>query len=171
MTNDAIGGIILEGPDQAGKSYIADKLHDVLGYKIHHFEAPTKDTDFRLEYIQPILQSDEPYIFDRSYVSEMAYGAIHRGGGGITPEIKKYVEDFLNSRNYVLVYMQREAQRQWIERDEQYSQKDNDRVIAEYERIYPTIGIPKMTANSYDPLVIDKIVEFYKKHNPAYAKK
>lgn len=164
-----IGGIIVEGADQSGKSFVVQKLHDVLGFTVHHFSRPTPNTDFRLEYIQPILQSDQPYIFDRSYVSEMAYGAVHRGGGGITPEIKEYVEDFLNARKYVLVYMKRDPNRVWVDRDEMYSQQDNDRVITEYERIYPTINIPKMTADSYDPDVIDKIVEFYKKHNPEYA--
>lgn len=171
MKDDVIGGIIIEGPDQAGKSFIADKLKDILGYEVYHFSKPGANTDFRLEYIQPILQSEKPYIFDRSYVSEMAYGAVHRGGGGITPEIKEYVENFLNSRNYVLVYMQREPGREWIQRDEMYSMKDNDDVIAQYERIYPSIGIPKMTANSYDPQVIDKIMEFYKKHNPSYVER
>lgn len=155
----------MEGADQSGKSFIASKLCEVLGFKLHHFSSPAPGADFMLEYIQPILESDEPYIFDRSYVSEMAYGAVHRGGGGITPEIKKYVEEFFNNRHYVLVYMKRSPERPWLNRAEMYSASDNDKVIAEYDRIYPTIGIPKMTADSYDPDVIEKIMEFYKKNN------
>ena len=155
----------MEGADQSGKSFIASKLCEVLGFKLHHFSPPAPGADFMLEYIQPILESDEPYIFDRSYVSEMAYGAVHRGGGGITPEIKKYVEEFFNNRHYVLVYMKRSPERSWLNRAEMYTASDNDKVIAEYDRIYPTIGIPKMTADSYDPDVIEKIMEFYKKSN------
>jgi hypothetical protein len=168
MESKRLGGIILEGGDQSGKSFVAQALCDRLGFTYHHFKAPEGTPDFRLEYIRPILESDQPYIFDRSYVSEMAYGAVHRGGGGITPEIKEYIEDFLNARHYILVYMEREPERDWVEREEMYAKDDNAKVIAEYERIYPTIGIPKMRANSYDPDVIDKIVELYKKENPEY---
>lgn len=169
MTNNKLGGIILEGADQSGKSYVAQLLCDRLGFTYHHFTAPEGTPDFRLEYIQPILQNDQPYVFDRSYVSEMVYGAVHRGGSGITPEIKEYIEEFLNARHYILVYMEREPGRDWVEREEMYSKKSNKDVIDEYERIYPTIGIPKMRANSYDPDVIDKIVEFYKRENPEYG--
>lgn len=168
MSKNQLGGIILEGADQSGKSFVAQALHDRLGFEVYHFSKPDKNTDFRLEYITPIMTSEEPYIFDRSYVSEMAYGAVHRGGGGITPEIKEYVEEFLNDRHYVLVYMVRNPEKEWITRDEIYSEEDNKKVIAEYERIYPTIGILKMRADSYDPDVIEKIVEFYKRENPEY---
>ena len=165
------GSIICEGGDQQGKSFTANLLHDILGYPVYHFNPPTKNTDFRLEYIQPLMQSDEPMIFDRSYFSEMAYGAVHRGGGGITPEIKKYVESFLNARNCIMVYFKNMAQRDYLSRDEMYDAESNIKVIAKYDELLPTIGIPVIQVDSFDPDCVDKIMAFYKKHNPEYAER
>lgn len=161
----------MEGGDQAGKSFVCDVLKDRLGYPVHHFSAPTEKTDFRLEYVQPIIQSDTPIIFDRSYMSEMVYGPIARGVSGITPEIKKYVEDVLRSYNYVLVYLRNENWKYVDREGEMYTQEIIKKTREEYENVYREIGIPKMKDDSFSAGCIDRILAFYKNHNPGYAQK
>ena len=135
---------------------------------MHHFSRPGPDTDFRMEYIQPILSSDSPIIFDRSYVSELVYGNIFRGGSGITPDIKAYVEGFLRANNCILVYLKR-GDYKWIDREEMYTENDNLKIMEEYDRIYPMLDIPKIQTDSFDPNSIEIIMNFYRENNPEYV--
>ena len=162
-----LGSIILCGSDQAGKSYVADLLHKEFGYPVYHFSAPKPGADFRLEYIQPMLETEEPFIFDRSYVSEIVYGDLFRGGSGVTPEIQKYIENFLNSRNCILVYMRRnDEDYKWIDREgEMYGEDKNLLIRAKYDEVINTIKIPHITADSYDSDLLERIKALYLKIN------
>lgn len=163
-----LGSVCLEGSDQSGKSYVAELLHKEFGYPIHHFSAPKPDTDFRLEYIEPMLKSDKPFIFDRSYVSEIVYGDLYRGGSGVTPDVKEYIEHFLNLRNCVLVYLKRPDEKyKWIEREgEMYGEEKNAQIRAKYDEVIKTVGIPYIVADSYDSDLLDKIKQLYYSYNP-----
>lgn len=161
-----IGGFIIEGADQQGKSYVCRKLNEALNYRIHHFSRPSDDTDFMFEYTMPVEQFDVPMIFDRSYVSEIVYGNIFRGGSKVTPEIKEYIEKYFNERNYVMVYLKRKNYK-WIDREEMYTEKDNLTVMSMYDDVFPTITIPKIQVDSFDANSIDVILDFYKKNQPS----
>lgn len=166
---ERIGGIIVEGADQSGKSHVCNELSALLGFSIHHFSRPGPDTDFKMEYIRPVYHTIFPLIFDRSYLSEMVYGEIFRGYSGVSPEIKKTTESFLNERKYVMVYLKRENYK-WEERPEMYTEEDNVLVIDKYEKMFPTVDIPKMKIDSFEPDAVSKIIAFYQQHNPTYVR-
>lgn len=174
MKEKTIGGICVCGADQQGKSYVCERLHEELGFDIYHFSRPGEETDYRTEYVMPILKRSDsgnkvPFIFDRSYVSEIVYGTMFRGLTGITPEIKQFTETVLNFYGYVLVYLKRENY-SWTDREEMYTKDDNVKVIERYDEIYPTLNLPRMQIDSFEHGSIDKIIAFYMHHNPGYGK-
>ena len=124
-----IGGLILEGADQQGKSVLSKKVQEKVNMPIVHFSAPDENTNFETEYIKDIAKYDEqPIIFDRSYVSEIVYGEVFRGGSGITSQLKKHIEEVLNAYGYVFVLCKRKNYK-WEDRDEMYKEEDNIKVI------------------------------------------
>ena len=73
--------IIIEGPDGAGKTMLANKLRDQTGYMLLHRSQPKTEEDkikMMDEYLQ-VLKSGKNCIMDRSWYSEMVYGPVMRG--------------------------------------------------------------------------------------------
>ena len=132
-----------------------------------HFSRPNMDTDFYTEYTSPTWISKKPLIFDRSYVSEMVYGDLFRNGTGVTADTKKYIEQHMLEYNYIMVYLKRKKYK-WIDREEMYTESDNLKVIEKYDTVFPKVKIPKMRVDSFDKNSIQKILDFYKKHNLSY---
>lgn len=71
--------IILEGPDLCGKSTLAQKLHNLYGYKIVKCSAPKQDDDVYREYVGKILMNRQFTTFDRMFIGELVYGPLKRG--------------------------------------------------------------------------------------------
>ena len=85
------GIIILDGPDGAGKTTLADSIKSralALGSKavVHHLGAPEEGTAWRLHldaiiaYIQEAFDQDTVVIADRHFMSEGIYGDVYRKG-------------------------------------------------------------------------------------------
>lgn len=74
--------IVLEGPDLAGKSTLANALADAIpGSNIVHFGPPQPGEDLMVTYLQAILNAvDTPgvTIFDRLHVGAFTYGKVMR---------------------------------------------------------------------------------------------
>lgn len=70
--------IILEGPDGAGKTTLANQFKD---YKYVHHGLYRDDNQFELieRYAQSIHKAEDNTIIDRCYLSELVYGRVKRG--------------------------------------------------------------------------------------------
>jgi thymidylate kinase len=73
--------IVLEGPDGAGKSTLADNLQQLTGYDQIHLSAPVGETAYELcaRHVMSVLNTGNNTIFDRLHVSEPIYGPVARG--------------------------------------------------------------------------------------------
>ncbi|MNB69349.1 SPBc2 prophage-derived uncharacterized protein YorR [compost metagenome] len=72
--------IILEGPDGAGKTTLAQQLSMSTGYPVQHRSKPKTEEEKQqmfLEYEQ-MCMSRENIIVDRCWYSEMVYGKVMR---------------------------------------------------------------------------------------------
>ena len=78
------GGIIVEGAEQQGKSTFCDKLSKRLGVEIIHMHRGYGFVDGKFDYLTgyfyDIDRRPGPFIYDRSYVSELAYGKVFQIG-------------------------------------------------------------------------------------------
>ena len=75
---------IFEGPDGAGKTRTARELADRTGAVYVHFPALQEVTlglgRMYVEAMLPALLGYQPVVFDRSWLSEVPYGRVFRGG-------------------------------------------------------------------------------------------
>ena len=97
------GGIIIEGPDQFGKSTLCEKLHDKLNLQVIHYKPPKAGTD-QFEYYTKFLRNTGPYIFDRNYISELVYGPLFRSVSAINKELQTIIEREFKKQNYFVVH-------------------------------------------------------------------
>ena len=158
------GGIIVEGADQMGKTTFCSNLAKELNMGVIHYAPPKPGTDFFHEYTQHVIGSTRPIIFDRNYMSEMVYGPLFRGASGVTPEIKKRIEDVYNQRNYCLILLNRKEYK-WENRPEMYTQEQNDQVIHAFLKVFNTIKLTKLLIDAFDSDAIERAVNFWKQKN------
>lgn len=98
--------IIIEGPDGAGKTMLANKLADQTGYALIHRTQPKNDEDKKRmmdEYLD-VINSGKNCIFDRSWYSEMVYGPIMRDASVITYPQMYELELKLAKRGALIIY-------------------------------------------------------------------
>ena len=69
--------IILEGIDGTGKTAIANFLEN-KGMKKFHYDYDPSNCDLESKYLKPILNYNDNYIMDRSFISELVYGPVIR---------------------------------------------------------------------------------------------
>jgi len=79
--------VIIEGPDNIGKSYLCRALHDTLPFsQLRHFGPPTKkgkaalreQLDLLDHEVKSISDGDGIEIWDRSFIGEAVYGPLYR---------------------------------------------------------------------------------------------
>ena len=78
--------IIIEGPDGAGKTTLAEQISRQTKYPIIHRTKPKNEEEKKRmmgEYLQTI-RSGKNMIFDRCWYSEMAYGPVMRDSSVIS---------------------------------------------------------------------------------------
>ena len=78
--------LIIEGPDGAGKTTLANKLREQTGFMLLHRSQPKTEEDKQRmmdEYLQ-VIKSNKNCIMDRSWYSEMVYGPVMRDASVIT---------------------------------------------------------------------------------------
>lgn len=79
--------VILEGPDGAGKTTLAQKLIKKHGFLYHHEGPPPEGSGSLLHYYaERLLDAKEPTVFDRFHLGEMVYGPLLRGASRISGE-------------------------------------------------------------------------------------
>jgi thymidylate kinase len=84
-TNNCRSLTIFEGCDGSGKTTEAKRYAELTGARYVHFGAIPKVTDAALgrmyvEAMLPALQGYQDVVFDRSWLSEIPYGAVFRQG-------------------------------------------------------------------------------------------
>ena len=96
--------IIIEGPDRSGKSTISDVLKD-SGYSICHSTYHPKITDLFSYYELIISNASTPTVFDRTFISEIAYGKALRGKSRINEDQLQKLVSIAKSKNYIVIYL------------------------------------------------------------------
>lgn len=105
---------VIEGPDGAGKSTIAWNLYSAspAGSTLIHNDVPPPDTTslelyrFYMAQLKVAVRDRErgySTIIDRSYLSEVIYGPIYRGGSLITGRNRRKLENFARRHNIHLL--------------------------------------------------------------------
>lgn len=148
------GGIIVEGAEQQGKSTFCDKLAKRLGVEIIHMHKGYGFVDGKFDYLTgyfyDIDRRPGPFIYDRSYVSELAYGKVFQRNN-ITPDILQGIETRFHDLGYFLVLL--ELNLPWIDRDEMVTREQNEKVKAAYREVFPQLKIDKFLINPTDDAV------------------
>jgi len=159
--NMKTGGIIIEGAEQQGKSTFCDKLTERLGIEVIHMHRGYGFVDGRFDYrsgyFYDIDRRPGPFIYDRSYVSEMVYGKLF-DRKNITAEVQQDVEDRFRDLGYFLVLLELDIP--WIDREETVTKEQNDKVKQLYREIYPSLRIDKFLINPTDE-AIEFVVKQY----------
>lgn len=77
--------LILDGPEAAGKTMLAEKLAERSGFPYIHNSIPKGNYDM-VEMYAEMIRTNNDAIIDRCWYSEMVYGPIMRGESRITQE-------------------------------------------------------------------------------------
>ena len=145
------GGIIVEGAEQQGKSTFCERLNKVLGAELIHMHKGYGFVDGRFDYVSgyfyDIDRRTGPFIYDRSYISELVYGRLFNRNN-ITSEIQSRIELRFKELDYFAVIL--ELNRPWIDREETVTQEQNEKVKGLYREVYPTLLIDKFVIKPDD---------------------
>jgi uracil-DNA glycosylase len=96
--------IVLEGPDGAGKTTLAQSLMLRYGFAYHHEGPPPTDADPLLHhYARLITDAKVPTVFDRLHLGEMVYGPLLRGKSRITAEESKLMNRLLLGTGSIVI--------------------------------------------------------------------
>lgn len=98
--------IIIEGPDGAGKSRLAEQLARQTGYPIIHRTQPKTEAEKELMmqgYLEAI-QLGKNAIFDRCWYSEIVYGKVMRDKSCITWPQMYALEERVAKNGGIVIY-------------------------------------------------------------------
>ena len=154
-----LGGIIIDGAEQQGKSTLSKKLASILNYPIAHFGPPPEGFDFFEDYFDPIQKYNKPVIFDRSYTSELVYGT-YFDRCHIDVDRQFDIESRFMELGYIFILS--ELNIPWIDREETVNKQQNKEIKKLYRDVYNTISIPKMIVTP-DPSGIKKVLDLHRK--------
>ena len=96
--------IIVEGIDGVGKTTLVDYLV-TQGMKKHHFGYDEKNLDLITKYMRLLDKDTSSLVLDRSFISEMVYGPVLRGGSKI--DLEAYTKLLLayKERGLSIIYL------------------------------------------------------------------
>ncbi len=95
--------VVLEGVDGGGKTTLAGKLGLSLGLSYIHVSNPEPGDDVFQHHFQPIKGIKDDTIVDRLHWSDDVYGAVLRGGPGLSDQEFGFLDGYLASRGAITV--------------------------------------------------------------------
>ena len=98
--------IIIEGPDGAGKTMLAQQINKQSRYPLVHRskpETPEEKTKMMEEYLQAV-KGNRNIIMDRCWYSEMVYGSVMRDQAYITFPQMYELERQLSHNGAIIIY-------------------------------------------------------------------
>lgn len=98
--------IILEGPDGAGKTMLAEKIRRQTGYNLVHRVQPKSEEDKTrmMDEYEQVIKSGKNCILDRCWYSEMVYGPVMRDASVITYPQMYQLEKHLASVGAIIIH-------------------------------------------------------------------
>jgi len=116
---------ILEGPDGAGKTTLAEQLAVSTGYNIVHRTKPNNEEEKQqmMAMYMDAMRKGTNAIFDRCWYSEMVYGAIMRDASYISDKQMRTLESLLANNGGLIIHCTDTIDRLWercLKRGEDY---------------------------------------------------
>ncbi|MEU2133602.1 hypothetical protein [Streptomyces sp. NPDC018352] len=135
--------LVLEGPDGAGKSTLAERLSALHGFRVIHSPRTPDHLDLATRY-REILGGAGRILFDRCFVSELVYGPLHRGTSRITwSEALDLAESVIN-RVGLFVHLTAPPpviRQRLLDRDgEAASLEEVAALVTGYQRVFSTLA-------------------------------
>jgi len=96
--------VILEGIDKVGKTTVGKEL-EKMGYSIVHspYKSDTEDIE---QYYQTLIKTASlPVVFDRIFISEVAYGKVLRGHSRLSDHGFRNLMKLLSEKNCVILHL------------------------------------------------------------------
>lgn len=125
--------IILEGPEGAGKTTLANKLAKMLDFPYIHRSKPRseKEKQEMYESYLQIVYSGQNTIFDRCWYSEIVYGKIMRDQSYITIEQMHELESaMVKNGGGIIIHCTDDTDLLW-----KRSQERGENYITEYDKL------------------------------------
>jgi thymidylate kinase len=164
----ANGGIIVEGPENCGKSTFCKKLQPLTGLDYIHMTRDYGFKDGKFDYIEgyflDMQGSSNGVIFDRYYLSELVYGKL-RNICNISKRAQELIELRLNDLKYFLVLLDTDAIRWKEDREHDISFDENLNVRKSFLEAYKSVSLIKMIVDPTLPDSVDRVYEVWKQLN------
>ena len=96
--------IVLEGADKTGKTTLAKEIEKIGYTRIHSAYNPTHIDIFQ-HYVSLIENTNLPCVFDRIFISEVAYGNVFRGYSRLDTEEVTYLLKLLSIKGCIILYL------------------------------------------------------------------
>lgn len=109
--------IIIEGPDGAGKTTLANYLSEKLGFPVVHRTQPKSEEEKAKMFAQYLYDAKEPsnVIYDRFLYSEIVYGTIMRDASVISIAQMYEVEEHLSKSGGIIIFCDNNTENLWKE--------------------------------------------------------
>jgi thymidylate kinase len=153
--------IILEGPDGAGKTHLAERLISRIqaaqpgapDVEYIHKKRPTEET-FLAEYLDPIAdytpRSGRTLILDRWHIGELIYPEMCNRQTLATFSEFRYLEMFLRSRGALVVHVDSDV-RQILEGLDQRAERDplEERILEQHAEFSRALEVTNLRTITY----------------------
>ena len=134
--------VIIEGPNNVGKSTIIKELKELQWFKNHNVEYFGPNTPKILDFYKDLLDDYQNVICDRYAISELVYSEYYKRKCNI--ELEDIVK-ILNKRDVVLIFV--DAQYEFIVNSYNNKREEFDYNFVRYERL---------KFSEYEKLITDK---------------
>lgn len=95
--------IICEGPDNSGKTTLANELAERFGLEYCKSRGPGTNYDWWMQILTDSPEALSEVVLDRFYFSELVYGIIVRGRIKLDPQQREVVESLLTTAQPLVV--------------------------------------------------------------------